>query len=343
MTDSKVNALERGLTYLLGQQSADGRWRSNTYGQLKDGAALTALVLDALSRADDPWQRGNRQVTDRGFAFLARGIAKRGTIAGLDGTLDFPTYAAALWLDARRRLAVQPSSQQSKIVDYLIGAQVQQARGFEPDSLSFGGWDFLGPDDARGITTGTNISITRYVVEALASIHESADKVEAALGRAQAYVLRCQQPDGGFAFTCEPASLNNKAEYRDKELKQPRSYGTATCDGIRVLLVSGVKPTDEAAAKAFAWLAKRPGLEIVPGFEELPPEVGWQRGLRFYYYAALAPLLAHFPDSKIRKAELIRHVIGMQKADGSWENDSDRMRENDPLIATSLAITALSA
>jgi hypothetical protein len=166
--------------------------------------------------------------------------------------------------------------------------------------------------------------------------------IEEALALAKAYALRCQQPDGGFAFTCEPASLNNKAAYRDEKLRQPRSYGTATADGVRTLLACGMKPTEEPVAKALTWLSQRPGLEIVPGFEALPPEAGWQRGLRFYYYASLAKLLQHYPDAVARKAALAEHLIALQSADGSWLNSSDRMRENDPLIATSLAIVALA-
>jgi hypothetical protein len=343
ISDDAEHALSRAQEWLVTQQGSDGGWHSKTYGQLKEGAAITSLALDALSRAADKWRQDKRQVFDRGLAFLARGLAKRGTIAGPDGTLDFPTYAAALWLDVQRRLRRTDNAELQTIIKYLVAAQLHERRGFQPDSVSYGGWDFLGPDDARGITTGTNVSVTRYVAEALANGRESNDTIEVALRRAKAYVLRCQQPDGGFAFTCEPASLNNKAAFRDKELKQPRSYGTATCDGIRALLSCRVKPTDEPAAKAFAWLARRPGLEIVRGFEELPPEAGWQRGLRFYYYAALAPILSHFPDAAVRKAALNQHLIGLQKADGSWENDSDRMRENDPLIATSLAIAAVSA
>jgi hypothetical protein len=33
----------------------------------------------------------------------------------------------------------------------------------------------------------------------------------------------------------------------------------------------------------------------------------------------------------------------LQRTDGSWQNESDRMRENDPLIATSLAMIALAS
>lgn len=350
MNDEAEQSLAKGLAWLLAQQAADGGWHSKTYGQLKDGAAVTALAVNALRLA------GNvSPAMDRGLTFLERGLAKSGTIASPDGSLDFPTYSAALWLQATRQRA--GSEERAKVVNYLVGAQVAESRGFESSSPSYGGWDFLGPRDAQGITTGTNISITAFAAEALrddidwrrraggsVSLLEVKGMMKA-LELAKAYALRCQQADGGFAFTCEPASLNNKAAFLDEKLTQPRSYGTATCDGIRALIACGAKPTDEPVAKALAWLVKRPALEVVPGFETLPPEAGWHRGLRFYYYASLARVLPHLAasDRPARSAALVKHIAALQRTDGSWQNESDRMRENDPLIATSLALTALAA
>ena len=87
-----------------------------------------------------------------------------------------------------------------------------------------------------------------------------------------------------------------------------------------------------------AWLAERPSLELVPGFEGLPPELGWQRGLRFYYYSTLAQVLPLLPATGrgARRKGLLEMLLKLQRADGSFLNESDRMRENDPLIATGL-------
>jgi len=355
MDKEAEKSLARALDWLLVQQAADGGWHSAAYGQLKDGAAVTALALYALAHLPAPLQSAYKQSWSKATSFLTKGTAKRGTVAGPDGTLDFPTYATALLLKATSdgRDSGLTGVQRNALVDYLAGAQVGETRGFKPDSPSYGGWDFLGRDDAHGITTGTNISVTRYAIEALfAEIwiskrrlngSNSITAAEEAMARGTPYVLRCQQPDGGFAFTCEPASLNNKAAYHDEKLTRPRSYGTATCDGVRALLACALRPSDEPVAKGLAWLAKRPVLEVVSGFEGLPPELGWQLGLRFYYYAALAPLLKFLPDQEARQAALQQHLLKLQKADGSWTNESDRMRENDPLIATALAIVVLSS
>src|SRR5436190_22115582 len=51
MTAEAEQSLTKGLAWLLAQQAADGGWHSKTYGQVKDGAAVTALALEAHSLA----------------------------------------------------------------------------------------------------------------------------------------------------------------------------------------------------------------------------------------------------------------------------------------------------
>lgn len=343
-------AIERGAAYLARQQAEDGGWHSATYGQLKGGPGVTALALYALSRTPADVREKHLQLARRGYDFFTPGFAKRRTLAAADGSLDYPTYAAALWLLGRERWQLPAGDAEERaIVDYLLAAQVLEPRSFQPTSPSYGGWDFLGPDDARGITTGTNISLAAYILEALATLDDDRPGVKEARKHSLAWVERTQQQDGGFAFTPEPGSLNNKAQFADAEEPEasptPRSYGTATCDGIRSLLAAGVSPDDARMQQAVAWLAKRPGLDVVPGFEALPPEAGWQRGLRFYYFASLADVLKHFPvaDREVRRRELLETLLKEQRDDGSWVNESARMREDDPLIATSFAVAAIGA
>ncbi len=338
-------SLVKSAEYLAKQQFKDGGWHSETYGQLKDGAGVTALALSAISFLPAELRQKLTPSIERGFAFLERGLARRQAIASPDGSLDYPTYASALWMTARWRLKLPAAPAQATAVrNYLLAAQVAEDRGFPPDHPQYGGWDFLGREDAQGITTGTNVSVTRHVLTALALAQAADDRIAPALARAKAWVLRCQQPGGGFCFTTEPMSLNNKAGFRDDQRRQPRSYGTATCDGMLALVTAGMKPAEQPLAKAAAWLAQHKSLDLVPGFENAPPELGWQRGLRFYYYEGLAQVLPQLPDPEqtARRQGLQKLLVTEQKTDGSYVNESDRMRENDPLIATALAVVALA-
>jgi len=230
------------------------------------------------------------------------------------------------------------------LLDYLVTAQVNTARGFAKDSPDYGGWDLLGVEDASGISTGTNVSVTNYALEALAGEMSPAAKSARDLGKA--WLLRAQQAtgDGGFAFTAEAGSINNKAQWRDSQRQKPRSYGSSTCDGIQALLHCGVAEQDEAISRAIHWLIEHPAVEIVPGFEDLPPELGWRDGLRFYFAQSLACVLHLLPQvfAEERAEKLAQWLIKEQSA-GAWQNASARMREDDPLIATPLVMTALAS
>lgn len=342
--DERQQAIGRGIAWLLKQQAKDGGWHSVTYGQLKDGAGVTSLILDTLSQLPEEQIKQNEASINNGIRFLEPGIKKRRTIAAPDGSLDFPTYASALLLTAGARFGRKDGfveRHSGLLREYLLTAQLLEHRGFNSNHASYGGWDFLGAGDADGITTGTNVSVVAHVLEGLADDKSAAaDKARAA---AKLWLLRCQQVGGGFCFTPEPMSLNNKAEFVDEARTQPRAYGTATCDALRGLLACGVAPEDDVIKQGLNWLVKRPALEVVPGFEDLPAETEWRRGLRLYYYCSLARLLPLFTTAEriSRTNDIERILLKDQHASGYWQNESDRMRENDPLIATCFAVSTL--
>jgi hypothetical protein len=338
-------AIAHGISYLASEQGGDGGWHSSTYGQLKGGPGITSLVLYSLSRCPGDLQEPHAAMITRGFTYFDPGLRKKQTLAAPDGSLDYPTYAAPLWLSARARLKLPADeAKQMQILDYLLAAQLLEPRGFGPSNANYGGWDFLGPQDAQGISTGTNISLAAFILEALKRVDQSNARVKAAQKQALAWLDRTQNADGGFAFTPESESLNNKALFEDEAGRRlPRSYGTATCDGIRALAAAGVESQDPRLQRASKWLVERPGLDLVPGLEALPLEAGWQRGLRFYYYQSLAQATTHFSpaDRLAFRRRLVAQLVEEQRVDGSWINDSPRMREDDPLIATSFALAAL--
>jgi hypothetical protein len=51
---------------------------------------------------------------------------------------------------------------------------------------------------------------------------------------------------------------------------------------------------------------------------------------------------AHAKWATEQRAALVKQLAKLQHKDGRWQNDSARMREDDPLIATCLAIVCLA-
>lgn len=359
-----ATAIRDGLAWLAEQQGDDGGWHSATYGAMRGGAAITALVLYAASCVNEQLRGVHGARWRRGGEFLARGVDDDGCPRNPDKSVDFPTYAAALLLLAAPRLKLDlPRAKRQKLVDYLLATQIADARGFEPDGPHYGGWDLTGDVRMRGFTTGANVSVTCFVLEALAA--EKTDAADAARKRALAWVARCQNlpgekrtGDGGFFFQADRNNDANKAQWTDERHESPRSYGTATADGLRALVAAigdeEQARKDERVVAAAAWLDKHAELTVVPGFPpppladpktgEVEPFVQWPLALRFYYYASLARAIGFLPaDSRDkRRAALRTHVVSLQRNDGRWENEAHHMRENDPLIATSLGLVALA-
>ena len=158
--------------------------------------------------------------------------------------------------------------------------------------------------------------------------------------RALVFLERCRNTDGGFLFSPAIEGIH-KARTEGTLL----SYGSTTADGILALLALGADPQDERLAAAAAWLVEHDRLDRVPGFP-VDQRGTWDVGLRFYYLAAASRALAgmglELPGSA-RREELIARLESEQRSDGSWRNANRLVKEDDPLIATSLALQALTA
>ncbi len=363
--DAKTAAAVRdGLAYLAGKQGEDGGWHSETYGSLRGGAANTSLVVYAASCVDEKLRGVHGQAWRRGVEFLAGGIDEEGCPRNPDKSVDYPTYVAALLLIAARQLKVElPQMKRDSLVRYLLATQISEKRGFEPESPHHGGWELTGDVKMRGFTTGANISITCFVLEALAA--EKSEPADAARKRAKAWLARCQNlpqddraGDGGFFFQADRNNDANKAQWTDAKHDAPRSYGSATADGLRAMYAAlgddEVTKADRRFAAAREWLEKHDTLDVVPGFPpppvpdpktgEVEPFIQWPQALRFYYYMTLGralPLLSEDVREK-RREKLRKHVVSLAREDGRWENQFHHQRENDPLIATSFALVAIS-
>ncbi len=338
-----ASSKQAAINYLLSQQQDDGSWRSTHYGGLKGGAGTTALVVFALSHLPTDQLEQHRDALNEAIAFLEPGLKKKGAIAAPDGTLDYPTYSAAMLLIADHRAGdLLPDDMREQLLEYLLSAQLTEQRGFKPESRHYGGWDLMGATGVVGMTSGTNTSISSFVLEALSYHFDAYDNV-AYRAYAAKWIEGCITIDGGMTFHPDPTSPGNKALWTDDNQQRPRSYGTATADGLHCLFRTGFSKESPEVEGAISWLAGREGIDPVPGFEDASPALQWQEGLRYYYAMTLSKCLQDLPPEIAvqRKRALTTWLLKQQASDGSWQNESSRMREDDPLIATSFALISL--
>ena len=335
--------LARAAEYLWNQQAGDGGWHSHTYGLLRSGQALTPFVLDALLQIPAEIGTLPQSKLDRGLDFIRNHTRQDGALGMADpGIPDYPNYSTALAVSTLCR-ARRPGweAQVQPMVGYLRAQQFTEQNGWSPADPVYGAWGMGGGRRTPPDTGHVDISMTRYVLEALrAAGTPSSDPLFA---HARTYLQRCQNfdpnqggLDGGFFFSTTEADTNKAGQ----DGPRFRSYGSTTADGILALLAAGSSPDDPHIVAGEKWLLSHHRDMEVPGFVGAAYQ-RWPRGLTFYYSSASMQAfraLRAAPGSSV--AEGLKRV---QHIDGSWANPENLVKEDDPLIATPFAIRALLA
>ncbi len=331
-------ALPKAAAWLWSRQESDGGWHSHTYGLLRSGQALTPFVLDALLQVPQDLYPLPEEKLDRAIAFIRSHTQPGGALGMADPDIaDYPNYATALAVSALCR-ARRPGWQDqiAPMVSYLRSQQFTEQNGWRPQDPAYGAWGMGGERRTPPGTGHVDLSMTRYVLDALHSAGVPAD--DPAFSHAAVFVERCQNrdADGGFFFTTTEFDTNKAGADGGRY----RSYGTTTADGILALLATGHPLSDPRLTAAQQWLATHHRDMAVPGFTGEAYQ-RWPRGLMFYYSATAARAFAALKaDPGPALAEGLRRA---QHPDGSWVNPESLVKEDDPLIATPFAIKALIA
>lgn len=320
---SRRTALSKAANYLWNQQAEDGGWHSHTYGLLRSGQSLTPFVLDALLNIPESVSSRPAHAIDLAIAFIKRNTNAEGALGLADSTApDYPNYATGLAVRVIAR-ARRPGWERDVTlrIACLRAQQFTEENGWRREDPPYGVWG-MGGERRRPPEPGhVDLAMTRYVLEGLAAA--GARPPDPALDRALVYLERCQNPDGGFFFSTVNPDTNKAGE----ESGRYRSYGTTTADGILALRAAAV--SDDRLKRAEKWLTDHHRPDGAPGFD-LAPYQTWTTGLRFYYAAAAAQAIRGLPI-----------LLPPQRADGSWANANNLVKEDDPLIATAFAVRAL--
>jgi hypothetical protein len=356
---SSRRMLTRACTWLWAQQGADGGWHSRTHGIMKSGQALTPFVLFALLEVPEGTFPRPVEKVRKGLDFVRRSIAPDGRLGyGDRPVLDYPNYATAYALRLlARHGAATDSAHIRRMTRYLLAEQFDESRGIDPEHPAYGGWGF-GETLPSGAVGHIDLSHTRRVLQGLQDAG-----VQDSLVRKQALVFlgllqkdpadkRPQPPgppgpsgrtapyDGGFYAS--PVTLGlNKGGLIDGDPAYFPSYATATADGLLALLSCELEPGDQRLKDAAAWLEKHPDWAFAEG---IPTDAAsqWHRVLRLYHVAARAEAGAALGWDKSRLAPGLNALKEFQQPDGRFFNpEGAPNKEDDPLVGTALALTAL--
>jgi squalene-hopene/tetraprenyl-beta-curcumene cyclase len=341
-------AIRKAAAFLLSQQKEEGHWPSRTYGVLNSGQALTPFVLNALLQVPPEVAEIPRAKLELGFAWLRKSIAKEGAV-GLDDPQmhEYPNYASAMSLMAfvrDKRAGKDDAAAIEKLALYLRAQQMANAT-WPKDHAAYGAWGYGRRRDATD-PGHVDISMTRHVMQALRmSLKDGAEfdgfaKALQFLARVQNFDPASADADGGFIFSNVIPGLNKGG----KDGARHRSYGSPTADGILALLAAGVKRDDPRMIAAIGWLEKH---HATGGKPDAPNDDarGMNFGIRFYYAAVSAEVLSTLKIEKAGEQDwrkpLLDMLLASQREDGSFSNQNFMVKEDDPLIATPLALLAL--
>ncbi|HZV02090.1 MAG TPA: PDZ domain-containing protein [Planctomycetota bacterium] len=367
-TDALLESTVRlGAESLASEQLADGLWphfANEGIGPIAPGVATSALACAALAIAGNEGGAPGQNALEKGIDAL---IAHQAPDGGLDDKGVFlarRAYATAFFLIALKEQKFHPdwhALEAERAREWLCRDQLTEANGYPPTDPNYGGWS----DYLMSGRSGADMSLTSWVLDALCASGLAADRPE--WTRAKGFLERCQNTkvrgasaetqgkeaplrDGGFGFSPvdSKAGLVNVGE----GIIVPRSYGSATADGLRGLAAAGMAK-DERAQKAASWLASWFTLDRTPGFD--PKDmVGWADGMRYYWLSSLARgfKLAHIrkvalgPGAEGRSwpDEVVRWLANRQRPiRNCWQNSADVMHEDTTTVATSFALIALGA
>jgi hypothetical protein len=319
-------AIEDGVAALRRLQATDGSFPSPVVGLLRSGHTTTPLAALALLAVGV----GVDEDTHR---FLASARDDEGALGRSGLGIEYPVYATALALSVAAA-AGRPESERAPLRAFLLGQQLIDSWDGHPAEGGFpiGARIRPSPPDFGHV----DLSMTRTAAEALAA--DGHPSSAAALAGVARYTRRSVGLGGGFVYSAPEPGLN-KGGCTDDGC---RSYGTATTDGLRAMLACGYTVDDPTVRDAWSWWKANLDVKRNPGLQEGNFKM-FADPMRGYWWWGAAVVAARLGAPPGWLAALQAEVAATRRPDGSWANASALQKEDCPVVATSLALLALSA
>lgn len=338
------------VQWLLSQQEENGGF-GEVPGRVKGQLGITAVVVRALAGVTPDLKKEVAPKLDAAVAFMLSCQQKDGSFAQGPG---LKTYYTAVCVQALASVdRKKHAAPIAKGAAWLKDAQFGAKDGITSDDVRFGGfgYDSAGKKRLGWRRLGADLSNTHMALSALAAARTDAE--DAAFVRARTFLARCQnhpevndgrgmrpRSDGGFVYS--PGS-------GDEGRVAPPSYAGMTYAGLHCLAIVGRGPKDPTYRAALAWAAKHYTLNENAGVNDGDGGHGPQAGL-YYFYLSFSEGLAKRGSKSLETpagprawAEDLMAALGKrQRKDGSFANQDRTWWENNPVLATAFALSAMN-
>lgn len=335
--DAINDAIDAGLLWLRSQQDLDSLskgygawyWRWPEEPEEKPSVGMTGLSVWSLMHGLVPQTDPQIQA---GIDFI---LSQQNT--NQSDTKNYgaiyshqPTYETALAILALRATN-NPIylDEMTLAADYLARSQNDEgvvyknvSEGCGPDNPAYGGWSYgYGQDDNR-IYIGADewievpwyvradLSCTQFAMIGLKAAEEagvvlSHDTWSEVWNKAETYVTRCQNPDGGFTY--QPQGMPGGGG---------GSYGSMTAGGVWCLALTGVPVEDTRVQDGLAWL------DCNYFYDRNPPG---GRHNHYYFLWSAAKAFTHYGRPPVLEEgtwyyDYAGYLLANQDASGQWIN-----------------------
>ena len=328
-------AMAKGVKFLVSRQAGNGSFSDPQM------PALTALPLWAMTvqrgeGLDDVKSKAaqfvlSTQRPDGGFY-----VPKPGR-----GGSGLGNYNTSVCVSALYESGLAPVEAVLKARDYIASSQLTG------DDTMAGGFGY----DRQSRRRYADLSNTSYALDAMRRTEGAEEFRPAGMKRADldwdaaiAFIDRLQQkegPDmGGAAYNDRTAQAGTSTNSTGRV--QLRAYGSMSYAAVLSLCHCKLTKGDPRVRSALEYCSKYWTVDENPGMGN--------QGLYYYYDIIARSLTAAGVGSIARedgssvdwRDELSSKLLSLQREDGSWVNDNNRFWENDPVLATSFAVLALS-
>ena len=273
--DAINQAIDNGLAWLHTQQQSDGAWYWAQPGEPEQpnvgmtGFALWCFLHHSIPETDPAVSAGidfivsrqNNNPADENYGAIF---------------WDQPVYETAIAILALRAANNPVYVDEIKMAaDYLARCQNDEdvdyahfPQGCPPDNWAYGGWSYhYAPEQDHIWVDGeipsdwfirADLSCTQFAMIGLKAAEEAGIQLtlpetwEGVWSKAETYVTRSQQPDGGFGYY--PAGAPEPGG----------SSGRMTAAGVWCLRLAGVPVEDSRVQAGLDWLECRPVLDAEP-------------------------------------------------------------------------------